>query len=59
MYKCCNAYTRSLGGLSDAYLLYPHHIAHDEGRGGINRVCDLIKAIQVPLLIYLATAASL
>jgi hypothetical protein len=33
--------------------------AHDDGRGGINRVCDLIKAIQVPLLIYLATAASL
>lgn len=40
-------------------LLYYNHITHDYSRGGINRVCDLIKAIQVPLLIYLATAASL
>jgi hypothetical protein len=28
-------------------------------RGGMDRICDLIKAIQVPLLIYLATATSL
>lgn len=52
VYKCC-----TLGEMSDASLLYPHH-AHEEGRGGINCVCDLIKAIQIPLLTYYLAAAT-
>ncbi len=40
-------------------LLYYNDITHDYSREGLKRVCDLIKAIQVPLLIYLATATSL